>query len=148
MPAPLIAAAAAAAVPKLLEVGMDLIDRLFPDPEQADKHKLELLKLAREGQLAELEAMVKLGEGQLRINEAEAANPRLWVSGWRPAAGWAGVAGLVYATIVTPLLGWLSALNGWGAPPPIDGELLWLVLGTLLGVGTLRSFDKSRGVAS
>ena len=148
MPAPLIAAVGSVVVPKAVEFGLELIDRLWPDPAEADKAKLELFKLERSGQLAELESAKQLALAQLAVNEVEAANPNLLVSGWRPAAGWAGVAGFVYATLGYPFIGWVSNVNGWAAPPALDDNLLWLVLSTLLGVGTLRTIEKARGVAA
>ena len=148
MPAPLVVAAASTALPKLVDYGIELIDRLWPDPTKADQAKLELLKLERSGQLAELESAKELALGQMEVNRVEASSPRVWVSGWRPGAGWAGVGGLVYAAIVSPFLSWVSALKGWPLPPELYTELLWLVLGTLLGVGSLRSLDKKNGVAS
>jgi hypothetical protein len=40
----------------ILGVGMKLIDKLIPDPEQKAKAQLDLAKLAQEGKLAELQA--------------------------------------------------------------------------------------------
>ena len=148
MPAPLVVAAASAAFPTLIDLGADLIDRLFPDPQEADKVKLELLKLERAGALAELESAKQLALAQMQINAVEATSPNVFVAGWRPAAGWAGVVGLVYATLAYPFLGWLSAVNQWAGPPALDNEILWLVLGTLLGVGGLRTIEKKAGVAA
>jgi hypothetical protein len=85
--------------------------------------------------------------GQLEINAKEAASTSIFVAGWRPAAGWAGVAGLAYAAIVHPFLSWISAMNGWPAPPQIDTETLLYVLGGMLGLGTLRSVEKIKGAA-
>jgi hypothetical protein len=42
----------------------------------------------------------------------------------------------------------VSAVNQWAAPPALDNEILWLVLGTLLGVGGLRTIEKKAGVAA
>ena len=148
MPAPFVAAAGSVLIPKAVEFGMELIDRLWPDPVEGDKAKLELLKLERTGQLATLESAKQLALAQLAVNQVEAANPSVLVSGWRPAAGWAGVAGFVYATLVYPFVGWISNVNHWAAPPALDDNLLWLVLSTLLGVGTLRTIEKAKGVAA
>lgn len=123
----------------LLEVGRSIIDRLFPDPEKKAAAELELLKMTQDGDLKQI-------LGQLEINAREAQHPSIWVSGWRPGAGWAGVAGLVYTTIFHPLFVWLSAIKGWPTPPQLDSDLLWIVLTGMLGLGGLRSIEKVKKV--
>jgi hypothetical protein len=56
-------------VTELLDVGGKVIDRLWPDPSQAAQAKLELIKLQRSGDLAQI-------AGQLEINKAEAVKIR------------------------------------------------------------------------
>lgn len=123
----------------LLELGGSLIKRLIPDPQEQAKAELELLKMTRDGDLKQVMA-------QLEINAKEAAHPSLFVAGWRPGAGWAGVAGLVYASIGQPLLTWLATAKGWPVPPAVDADLLLYVLGGMLGLGGLRTIEKSKGV--
>ena len=125
----------------LLELGKGIIDRLFPDPAKKAEAELALLKMAQEGDL-------KTVLSQLEINAREAQHPSVYVAGWRPGAGWAGVAGLVYATILHPLLVWLANIKGWPQPPQIETDLLWVVLTGMLGIGGLRSIEKVKGVAS
>lgn len=125
----------------LFEIGGKIIDRLFPDPAEKARAELELLKMTQAGDLQQIIA-------QLEINAKEAQHPSMFVAGWRPGAGWAGVAGLVYAAIGQPLLTWLASAKGWPAPPPVDSDLLLYVLGGMLGLGGLRSFEKVKNVAS
>ena len=124
----------------VLEIGKSLIDRLFPDPALKAKAEMEMMVLL---QTQDLQKVL----GQLEINAKEATSSSVWVSGWRPGAGWASVAGLIYATIGHPFLAWLSAMKGWPAPPQIDTETLLYVLGGMLGLGTLRSVEKIKGAA-
>jgi hypothetical protein len=124
----------------ILEIGKTLIDRLFPDEQERAKAELELLRLTQEND-------IKLVLSQLEVNAKEAENPNLFVSGWRPAAGWAGVFGLVYTTVLHPFFTWGAAVKGWPIPPVIDTDLLWIVLTGMLGIGTMRSYEKVRGVA-
>ena len=84
--------------------------------------------------------------GQLEVNAAEAASPHLFVAGWRPAVGWCCALGFLWATIGQPIVSWIAVAKGWPAPPAIDTEVLLYVLGGMLGLGTLRSFEKSKGV--
>jgi hypothetical protein len=93
---------------------------------------------------------------QVDVNKIEAASSSLFVSGWRPAVGWVGVAGLVYQFLGYPLMQW-----GWSfgqgmdiipkdlhPPPDLDVEQLMTLLAGLLGFGGMRSFEKHKGVAS
>lgn len=125
----------------VLELGKTLLDRFIPDPEKKQAAEAEFLKLAMDGELKQVVA-------QLEINAREAQHPSVFVAGWRPAAGWAGVFGLVYVTIFHPLAVWLSKIKGWPEPPLLDAELLTLVLTGMLGIGGLRTYEKKLGIAS
>jgi len=124
----------------LLEVGKTLIDRWMPDPEKKREAEMELIRMAADGELKQVIA-------QLEINAREAAHPSVWVAGWRPGFGWAGVAGFLYATILQPLLAWVAAVKGWPTPPELNLDLLWVVITGLLGIGGLRSVEKVKGVS-
>ena len=130
-------------------VGMKLIDRFFPDAKAADAAKLELFRLQQSGDLARLAAETELAKGQLGINAEEAKNPSLFVSGWRPAIGWACVlacawnwVGLKIALFVAAYLGHKLDM----APADI-GEMMPILLG-MLGLGGLRTAEKINGVAA
>lgn len=125
----------------LFELGKGIIDRLFPDPAQKAAAELELIKLTQDGDLKKI-------LGQLAINAKEAENPSIFVSGWRPFVGWICGFGLFYATIIHNLLEWLSVVKGWTIPPAVDTATLIYVLGALLGIGTLRTVEKVRNVAT
>lgn len=122
----------------VLEIGKSLLERFFPDPAEKAKAEMDMMVLL---QTQDLQRVL----GQLEINAKEATNPSVWVSGWRPAAGWAAVAGLAYSTIVHPLLSWVALIKGWPEPPAIDTETLLYVLGGMLGLGALRSVEKVKG---
>ena len=89
----------------------------------------------------------KLKWREEEVNAKEAASPHLFVAGWRPAVGWCCAAGFLWATIGQPVAGWVAAAQGWPAPPTIDTDILMYVLGGLLGLGTLRTFEKTKGAA-
>jgi len=126
-------------VTALLDIGGKVIDRIWPDPTQAANAKFELFKLQQSGELAQI-------AGQLRINEVEAENPSLFVSGWRPFVGWVCGGGLVYAFVGQPLLSWASGVYGFAIPPTLDVSTLLTVLGGMLGLGGLRTVEKLSGV--
>ena len=86
----------------------------------------------------------------MKMSAIEAANARLFVSGWRPAVGWVCVLGLGYTFLLKPLLPWIIAVGALivgkqsivPALPPVDiGELI-ILLGGMLGLGAMRSVDK------
>ena len=123
----------------ILEIGKSLLDRFGPeDKSERLKAEAEFLKMASEGDLKQVIA-------QLEINAREAAHPSRWVSGWRPYYGWIGGTGFGYAVLLQPMLAWVSLIKGWPVPPLLDVELLMVVAGGLLGLGGLRSFDKTKG---
>jgi hypothetical protein len=123
-----------------LDIGSKLIERIWPNPADQAAAQLELLRLQQSGELAIITA-------QTKINEVEAANPNVFVSGWRPAAGWVCVMGLFYTFFGQPLLGWLSGYLGIAVPPNIDTGDLFILLGGMLGLGGMRSFEKLNGVS-
>lgn len=91
-------------------------------------------------------------QGQTDTNKIEAASQSLFVAGWRPAVGWVGAAAMAYQFILYPFLVWgWSAMQaaGWIAPsltppPMLNTDDLWVILCGILGLGTLRSFDKKQ----
>lgn len=127
-------------VAPVLEIGRTLIDRFFPNKEEARKAEAQFLTMAAEGELKQVIA-------QLEINAREAAHPSVWVAGWRPFFGWSGGVAFLYATIGQPLLAWTAAIKGWPVPPTLNMDLLWVVITGMLGIGGLRTFEKSKKVA-
>lgn len=118
-----------------------VIDKIWPNPAERDAAKLELFKLQQSGELATIIA-------QTDINKVEAANPSLFVSGWRPAVGWVCVAGLIYTFVGWPLLTWASTMWTFPIPPALDMGTLITLLGGMLGLGGLRTYEKLNGVAA
>jgi hypothetical protein len=124
----------------IFELGGKLLERWFPDPEKKAQAEREFLLLMQEQDFRKV-------IGQLEVNAKEAASPHMFVAGWRPFVGWACGLGFVWATIGHPLTAWAATAKGWPAPPAIDTEVLLYVLGGMLGLGTLRSFEKVKGAA-
>lgn len=125
-----------------LDLGNTLIQRIFPDPAQANAAKLELMKLQQSGELQQI-------TGQLEINKAEAASSSIFVSGWRPSIGWICSAALGYQYLFRPIATWIAAWSGHTLPPmPGLDDNLWQLLLGMLGLGGLRTFEKINGVAS
>lgn len=128
-----------------ITAGLDIlgkvIDRVLPDKAAADKAKAELIVMQTKGDLDQL-------MGQLEINKVEAAHQSIFVAGWRPASGWICNLGLLYTFLLQPILTWACSVAGVAQPPGIPFDALYVLLGSLLGVGTLRTVDKVKGVSS
>ena len=70
----------------------------------------------------------------------------IFVAGWRPFVGWMCGVGLAYQAILHNLLEWLSGIYGFPVPPAPDSDVLVYVLGGLLGLGALRTYEKKAKV--
>ena len=114
----------------------------------------ELAELEQNGELAQINSLAEVDKAQLEVNSAEAQNPNLFVSGWRPFIGWTcGVAMALYyiPLFVIGMVLWVWACIKAGAivPRPDLGimEIIGLV-SSMLGMATIRMFEKKAGVAS
>jgi hypothetical protein len=112
-----------------------VINKIWPDKSEAEKQQLA--------------AAVSLVQGQIAINQAEASNPSVFVSGWRPAIGWVCGAACAWNWIGLPIV--KAGLAIYGHPlqlnPADIGEMMPILLG-MLGLGGLRTAEKINGVAS
>ena len=125
-----------------------LLDKIIPDPAAAADAKLKAFELAQRGELAALDADLRLMLAQADINKAEASTD-LFRGGWRPACGWVCAAGLAYTFLLRPVLPWLASLAGADvqAMPEIDTDTLMVLLTGMLGLGGLRTVERIKGKA-
>jgi hypothetical protein len=114
------------------------------DPTKQAELETKLVEMEMRAQ--EMEQALMLA--QMRINEIEAANPRLFISGWRPATGWLCVTGLAWQVFVWPIWVWAAKLFNVPTPPNVDVAVLVTLLIGMLGLGTLRTVEKTKDVAS
>ena len=92
-----------------------------------------------------LESQIRLG--QMEINKAEAQHASIFVAGWRPAVGWTCVIGLYYQLLLHPLIAWSCAMFLPNvSPPALETGLLMTILGGILGLGAMRSYEKKHNV--
>lgn len=106
-------------------------------PEKAAELELEAAKIKNQIILA-----------QTAINQAEAASPSMFVSGWRPAIGWVCAAAMIFQYLLRPFMLVLNVKFSWGLTeiPGLDSNLWELLLG-MLGLGGLRTYEKIKRVA-
>lgn len=129
----------------IIGLGAKLIDKMFPDPEQRDRAKLELLKMERDGDLDEMKTKLSA-----IIAEAQSADP--WTSRARPSFLY-----VVYILLLWSLpMGVLFVFNPDAATRFTDGFKAWVnaipepvltLFGTvMLGYVVGRSYEKTKGV--
>lgn len=129
------------------DLGGKILDKFFPDPAQRAEAMLKLEEMKQTGELAALTAETDLAKGQLAINEAEASNSSLFVSGWRPWLGWVCGTAFAYHYVMQPLLAFLLAAIGHPVTLPVfNMDALITVLFGMLGLGGMRTFEKVKGV--
>lgn len=117
------------------------VDKIWPDANIEAQAKADALK-------AELAKELQYTLGQIDINKIEAASASVFVSGWRPAVGWCGALGYGYEFLFRPVLNGLAIAAGWPPLfPGIETEALTSLLFGLLGLGSLRTAEKIKGVA-
>jgi hypothetical protein len=112
-----------------------VIGKIWPDKTEQEKQQLA--------------AAVMVVQGQLDINKTEAANPSVFVSGWRPFIGWVCGAGCAWNWVGLPIVMSIAAYMNHQLPvKPADlTEMLPLLMG-MLGMGGLRTMEKINGVAA
>ena len=122
----------------------EVLDKVLPDAQASANAKLELMRIAQAGELAQLNADTSLALGQIETNKAEAQSGKAGAL-WRPGAGWVCVAGMGYTFLAQPLLAWLSAIQGWPVPPIINTDTLLFLVTGMLGLGGYRSIERIKG---
>lgn len=115
-----------------------LVDDLFTSDEERTDAKRKLIELEQQGRLA-----------QISVNAAEAKHESVLVAGWRPAVGWVCVAALAWTFIVQPFLTWGLVVARPDFPvanmPSLDMGPLLTILGGMLGLAGLRTYEKRTG---
>ena len=128
------------------DLGKIAIEKIWPDPVKRAQEVLKLETLKQTGDIETLNARVKLMLGQISINLKEAEHKSLFVAGWRPAVGWMCVSVMAFNYLGVYLMEYLAIYYEIATPVRMDMSELWPVLLGMLGVGSMRSFDKRNGV--
>jgi hypothetical protein len=124
----------------IIEIGAKLLDKIIPDKDARDKAQAELLKAAQDQDF-------QLALAQIKVNEEEAKSENLFKSGWRPAIGWICVFGLAYNFVIYNILLWFINIYQLNVTPPaLMSDILMELVFALLGLGSLRTFEKIKGV--
>lgn len=132
----------------ILPLITNVIGRVIPDANQAATVNAELQKALIDRQADIDRAVAEAAKVQAEVNLKEAESPSLFVAGWRPAIGWLCGAGVLYVFAVQPTVAWLCAMAGLQSPPLLDTSALMTLLLGMLGLGGLRTIEKTQGVES
>ena len=136
MPSPILAAA----IPAVIDIFGDLMESAFPDTAKREEKRLEY-------QLKVQETLNQIDLAQIEVNKAEAAHGSIFVAGARPFILWTCGVAFAYHYILQPLLAFIFSAAGHPVPlPAFDMEGMMYVLGGILGLGGMRSFEKAKGV--
>jgi len=84
---------------------------------------------------------------QIAVNQEQAGHPSIFVAGARPAIMWICAFGLGWQFVFQPICVW--ALAVWATDltiPIIPTEGLMTLTLSLLGLGGMRSFEKTKGI--
>ena len=91
--------------------------------------------------------IVSLDLAQAQTNLEQAKHPSIFVAGARPAIMWICAFGLGWQFVFQPVAVWIIAVGGIDVVLPIiETEGLLSLTLALLGLGGMRSFEKSKGV--
>ena len=118
-----------------------LLDKFIEDKDQKNALAHEIATLAQK------EAH-KNAALQLEVNKTEAAHKNLFVSGWRPFIGWTCGLGMFGNFITIPFANFVLALLSYEIVIPlVPLETMMPVLMGMLGLGAMRSYEKTKQVA-
>ena len=110
------------------------VNKIWPDKTEAEKQQLA--------------AAVMVVQGQMDINKVEAANPSVFVSGWRPFIGWVCGSACAWNWIGLPIAKLTAVVLGHSIDlSPADLTEMMPVLLGMLGLGGLRTLEKFKGVS-
>jgi len=132
----------------IIGAGLQILDKVIPDPAAKAEAQLKLLQLKQAGEFKELEVKLAMVQSQTDTNKEEAKSSNLFVAGWRPFIGWTCGGALFSQYIIRPWVQAIFVMTGHPIPnlPGIDDQL-WQLLGGMLGLGGLRTFEKIKGKA-
>ena len=118
-----------------------LLGKFIEDKDTKNKIAFEL------STMAEKHAQ-QLALAQIELNKAEAQSGSLFKGGWRPAVGWVCAIAFAYHFILKDLIIFGASFAGATIPdlPSFDMGTLLTVLGGMLGIGGLRTYEKQKGL--
>lgn len=118
-----------------------LLDKFIEDKDQKNALAHEVATMAEK-------AAHEAAMAQVSVNREEAKHRSIFVSGWRPFIGWTCGVALAYHFVLAPFILFGVSVAGVEIPelPTFDMDSLMTVLLGMLGLGGLRTYEKSKGL--
>ena len=111
----------------------NLLNKFIPDADVKQKIAHEIATMSeRHAQ--------ELAVAQIKLNTAEAKG-NWFQSSWRPATGWVCVLGFAVNFLISPLAAGVGVVI-----PQADTSVMMPILMGLLGLGGMRSFEKTKNI--
>lgn len=121
----------------ILGAAAPIIDKFVENKDQKNKLKAELEQ-----------SLISLDLAQAQANIEQAKHSSIFVAGARPAIMWICALGLFFHFIIFPLAEWVITI--WYPDlflPSLDTDQILGLTVSLLGLGGMRSWEKSKGIA-
>ncbi|MDC3332749.1 holin family protein [bacterium] len=118
-----------------------ILDKVIPDTNLKEKLSHEIATMAERHTQEQVMA-------QIEVNKIEAAHNSMFVAGWRPAIGWICALGMAGNFLIIPFVNMALELFETGVEIPLIAlsEMMPVLMG-MLGLGAMRTFEKTKGVS-
>ena len=120
-------------IDKLIKLISEILDKFIPDADVKQKIAHELATMSEKH-------IHEIAKAQIEVNKEEAKG-NWFQSSWRPATAWVCVAGFAVNFLISPLL----APFGIDVPQADTSTMLPVLMG-MLGLGGMRSYEKTKGL--
>jgi len=120
-------------IDKLIEPVTKILDKFIPDADTKQKIAHELATMSEKH-------IHEIAKAQIEVNKEEVKG-NWFQSSWRPATAWVCVAGFAVNFLISPLL----APFGIDVPQADTSTMLPVLMG-MLGLGGMRSYEKTKGL--
>ena len=118
-----------------------LLDKFIEDKDQKARLAHDVATMAQKH-------AQELAKAQLDVNKVEAAHKSMFVAGWRPAVGWVCCLGLASNYLFIPMANFVLVVSDSNVTvPALDLSGMMPVLMGMLGLGAMRSYEKTKGVS-
>ena len=119
-----------------------LLDKVVEDKDKKAQLAHEIATMAERQAHA-------IAIAQIEVNKIEAQSPSFFKSSWCPFIGWDCGVAFAYHFVLQPIINFVVTASGTAVPelPEFDMSTLLSVHGGLLGLGTLRTYEKTQGIS-